>query len=157
MKQKLQDIMTQNVASVSPQQTVAQAAQIMSQYNVGVVPVVQNGKPVGMLTDRDITLRVSSNGQDANTTQVQSVMSNGVMSGTTDMDVHEASKLMAQNQIRRLPVTQNGQMAGIVSLGDLAVQNVYQNEAGQALTSISQPAKPQMQSGQQQQQQPQMY
>ncbi|MBO8137557.1 MAG: CBS domain-containing protein [Desulfotomaculum sp.] len=145
--------MTENVATVSPQQTVAEAAQIMSRYNVGSVPVVQNGKPVGMLTDRDITLRVSAQGQDANTTQVQSVMSSGVMTGTPEMDVHEAAKLMSQNQIRRLPVVQNGQVAGIVSLGDLAVKNIYQNEAGEALSNISKPSSPQNQAGLQQQNQ----
>ncbi|MBM7854851.1 CBS domain-containing protein [Desulfohalotomaculum tongense] len=154
MSQKLQDIMTQNVATVSPQQTVAEAAQIMSQYNVGSVPVVQNGKPVGIITDRDIALRVASKGQSAGTVQVQSVMSTNVVTGSPEMDVHQAASMMAQNQIRRLPVVENGQLAGIVSLGDLAVENIYQNEAGQALSDISKPSQPQ---GQPSPQQPQMY
>lgn len=143
MSQKLQDIMTANVATISPQQTVAEAAQMMSQYNVGSIPVVQNGNAVGMITDRDITLRVTAKGQDGQTTTVESAMSKNVITGTPQMDVHEAANLMAQNQIRRLPVVDNGTVAGIVALGDLAVQNIYQNEAGEALTNISKPAEPQ--------------
>jgi CBS domain-containing protein len=143
LSQKLQDIMTANVATISPQQTVAEAAQMMSQYNVGSIPVVQNGNAVGMITDRDITLRVTAKGQDGQTTTVESAMSKNVITGTPQMDVHEAANLMAQNQIRRLPVVDNGTVAGIVALGDLAVQNIYQNEAGEALTNISKPAEPQ--------------
>ncbi|WP_333870678.1 CBS domain-containing protein [Desulforamulus putei] len=144
MSQRLKDIMTQNVATVTPQQTVQEAAQLMSQYNVGSVPVVENGKCVGIVTDRDIALRAVSQGQDPATTKVQTVMTTGVVTGTPQMDVHEAANLMAQRQIRRLPVVENGQLAGIVALGDLATQNIYQNEAGQALSSISEPSSPTM-------------
>ncbi|SHE93619.1 CBS domain-containing protein [Desulforamulus putei DSM 12395] len=144
MSQRLKDIMTQNVATVTPQQTVQEAAQLMSQYNVGSVPVVENGKCVGIVTDRDIALRAVSQGQDPATTKVQTVMTTGVVTGTPQMDVHEAANLMARRQIRRLPVVENGQLAGIVALGDLATQNIYQNEAGQALSSISEPSSPTM-------------
>ncbi len=145
MSQTLREIMTQNVATVTPQQTVAEAAQIMSQYNVGAVPVVENGKAVGIITDRDIALRVTAKGQNPSATKVESAMSTGLVTGTPDMDVHEAANLMAQNQVRRLPVVDhNNSLAGIVSLGDLAVESIYQNEAGEALSSISQPASPQM-------------
>ncbi|MDK2820966.1 MAG: hypothetical protein PWP31_931 [Clostridia bacterium] len=142
---KLGDIMTRNIVTVSPQQTISEAAQIMSQYNIGSVPVVQNGQCVGIITDRDITLRVTAKGQDAGMTKVESVMSKNVVTGNPQMSVQEAANLMAQNQIRRLPVVDNNnQICGIVALGDLAVQNVYQDEAGEALSSISEPASPQM-------------
>ncbi|CCO08194.1 CBS domain-containing protein [Desulforamulus hydrothermalis] len=144
MKQQLKEIMTPQVATVSPQQTVQEAAQLMSQYNVGSVPVVDNGRCVGIVTDRDIALRAVSQGHNPSTTKVQTVMTAGVVTGTPQMDVHEAANLMAQRQIRRLPVVENGRLAGIVSLGDLATQNIYQNEAGQALSSISEPAAPTM-------------
>lgn len=144
MSQKLQDIMTQKVATVTPQQSVQEAAQLMSQYNVGAIPVVENGKCVGIVTDRDITLRAVSQGQAPGNTKVQAVMTDGIVTGTPQMDVHEAANLMAQRQIRRLPVVENGQLAGIVALGDLATQNIYQNEAGQALTQISEPSSPTM-------------
>ncbi|MEW6066243.1 hypothetical protein P378_03370 [Desulforamulus profundi] len=144
MSQKLQDIMTQKVATVNPQQTVQEAAQLMSQHNVGSIPVVENGQCVGIITDRDIALRAVSQGQNPATTKVQSVMTTGIVTGTPQMDVHEAANLMAQRQIRRLPVVENGRLAGIVALGDLATQNIYQNEAGQALTQISEPSSPTM-------------
>jgi len=140
----LKDIMTQNVATVSPRQTVQQAAQLMSRHNVGSVPVVENGKCVGIVTDRDIALRAVSQGQSPQSVTVQSVMSTNVVTGNPQMDVHEAADLMAQKQIRRLPVVENGQVTGIVALGDLATQNIYQNEAGQALSSISEPSSPTM-------------
>ncbi|GAB6158752.1 CBS domain-containing protein [Desulfotomaculum varum] len=144
MKQQLKEIMTPQVATVSPQQTVQEAAQLMSQYNVGSVPVVENGRCVGIVTDRDIALRAVSQGHNPSTTKVQTVMTTGVVTGTPQMDVHEAANIMAQRQIRRLPVVENGRLAGIVSLGDLATQNIYQNEAGQALSDISEPSAPTM-------------
>lgn len=142
MPKKLSEIMTTNVATVSPQQTVAEAAQMMSQYNVGSIPVVQNGQPVGMVTDRDITLRVTAQGENAQSVTVDSIMSTNLATGTPEMNVHEAANLMAERQIRRLPVVENNQLSGIVALGDLAVENIHQNEAGEALSSISQPAEP---------------
>ncbi|WP_031515954.1 CBS domain-containing protein [Desulfofalx alkaliphila] len=143
MSQKLQEIMTTNVATVSPQQSVAEVAQIMSRHNIGSVPVVENGRCVGMITDRDITLRVTAQGQNPANTPVQSVMSTDLVTGNSQMDVHDAASLMARHQIRRLPVVDNGKLSGIVALGDFAVQNIYQDEAGQALSSISEPASPQ--------------
>jgi len=139
----LQDIMTSNVVTVSPQQTVEEAAQIMSQYNIGSVPVVQNGQCVGIVTDRDITLRTTAKGQTAQSTKVESIMSRNVITGTLQMDVHEAADLMTQNQIRRLPVVDdNNQLRGIVALGDLAVKDIYEDEAGDALSNISKPSSP---------------
>lgn len=144
MVQSLQQIMTQNVVSVSPQQSVSEAAQMMSRYNVGSVPVVENEQVVGILTDRDISLRTTSRGMDPKTTTVDSVMSRDLVTGTPQMDVHEAADLMKQKQIRRLPVVDNNRLAGMVSLGDLATRAIYQNEAGQALSGISVPSSPQM-------------
>jgi len=141
----LQDAMTRNVVTASPQQTVQEAANIMSQYNIGFVPVVENGQSVGIITDRDITLRVTAKGQNPQTTKVEAVMSRNVITATPQMDVHETANLMAQKQIRRLPVVDNdNRVCGVVALGDLAVRDIYQNEAGKALSSISEPAAPQM-------------
>lgn len=142
MTQKLKDVMTQNIATISPQQSIQEASQLMSQHNVGSIPVVDNGRCVGIVTDRDIALRAVSQGQSPSATTVQSVMTTDIVTGTPAMDVHEAANLMAQRQIRRLPVVDNGSVTGIVALGDLATQNIYQNEAGQALAQISEPASP---------------
>lgn len=141
---QLRDIMTSNVVTVNETQSVQDAAALMSQHNIGAIPVVNNsGQMVGIVTDRDITLRTTAQGQNAQTPVSQVMTSQQIVQGTPDMDVHEASNLMAQQQIRRLPVIENGQLAGMVALGDLAVQNQYANEAEQALQNISTPSAPQ--------------
>ena len=137
MVQSLQEIMSKNVATISPQQSVAEAAQIMSQHNIGSIPVVQNGQCVGIITDRDITLRAAAKGANTTTTKVETIMSKNVVTATPQMDVHEASKLMADKQIRRLPIVENNKLTGIIAIGDIAVENKYQNEAGDALSDIS--------------------
>ncbi|WP_067726989.1 CBS domain-containing protein [Oceanobacillus damuensis] len=144
MSQSLRDIMTSHVMTVNETQSVQEAAALMSQYNVGAIPVVNNsGQMVGIITDRDITLRTTAQGQNAQTQVSQVMTAQQVVQGTPDMDVHQAAQLMAQQQIRRLPVVENGQIVGMVALGDLAVQNQYANEAEQALSSISTPSAPQ--------------
>lgn len=141
---QLRDIMTSNVITVNETQTVQEAAALMSQYNIGAIPVVNNSRQmVGIVTDRDITLRTTAQGENAQTPVSQVMTAQQIVQGTPDMDVHQASSLMAQQQIRRLPVTENGQIVGMVALGDLAVQNQYANEAEQALQSISTPSAPQ--------------
>ncbi|MBU8908677.1 CBS domain-containing protein [Desertibacillus haloalkaliphilus] len=141
MAQTLNEIMSKNVVSVSPQQSVQEAAALMSQYNIGSIPVVENGQLRGIITDRDITLRSTAQGSAANT-PVSQCMTAGVTAGSPTMDVHQAAQMMAQNQVRRLPVVDNNGVVGMVALGDLAVQNIYQNEAEQALSNISTPSRP---------------
>jgi len=99
---------------------------------------------VGILTDRDIALRSTSKGLDPNNTKVDSVMSKDIITGSPQMDVHEAANIMKNKQIRRLPVVDNNQLTGMVSIGDLATTDIYQNEAGEALTGISEPSTPLM-------------
>ena len=144
MTKSLKDVMTKTVATITPRQTVKEAAQLMKQYNVGSLPVVENDNCVGIITDRDITLRMVSQGQDAQSTNIQTIMSTNIVTATPQMDVHEAANLMASRQVRRLPVIENGQVTGIVALGDLATVNIYQNEAGHALSNISEPSSPTM-------------
>lgn len=139
----IKSIMSDHVVTIEANQSIQEAASLMSQHNIGAIPVVENGKMVGIVTDRDITLRSTANGSNG-LTFVSQVMSKELVSGSPEMDVHEAANLMAQKQIRRLPVVENGQVVGMVALGDLATQNIYQNEAEQALSSISTPSKPQM-------------
>lgn len=140
---QLREIMTQEVASVSPQDNVYKAASLMKEHNIGAVPVVENGQVRGMVTDRDLVLRAVAE-QRNEQVNVGEVMSNQVISGSPEMSVDEASRLMAQNQIRRLPVVENNQLVGMVSLGDLAVRQPHADEAGQALSNISEPSSPQM-------------
>jgi len=140
--QSVQNIMTTNVATVSPNQTIQEAAQLMSQYNVGAVPVVENGRVRGIVTDRDITLRSTAQGLNAQT-PVSEVMSTNLVTGRPNMTVQEAASLMSQNQIRRLPIVENNELRGIVALGDIATNNAYDQQAEQALSNISEPSRPQ--------------
>lgn len=129
--------MTTDVKSVSPNDSLSQAALLMEQLNVGSVPVVDNNKVVGIVTDRDIALRNVARGQNPNQ-KVSDVMTTNVTSAPPDMDVHSAADIMASSQIRRLPVVDNGNLVGIVAIGDLAVEDIFENEAGEALHDISQ-------------------
>ncbi|MGM7683611.1 CBS domain-containing protein [Cytobacillus sp. Hm23] len=138
----LRNIMTENVATVSSNQTIQEAAEIMKQNNVGSIPVVDNGQICGIITDRDITLRSTAEGLN-NSTSVSQVMSKNLVSGTPEMTVEEAADVMAQNQIRRLPVVENNKLCGIVALGDLATNESFDNEAEEALSSISEPSNTQ--------------
>jgi len=142
MAHSISEVMTKNIVSVSSQQTIQEAAQLMKQHNIGAIPVVDSGRLKGIVTDRDITIRSTAGGVDANT-PVSHCMSPNVTVANSNMEVQEVANLMAQHQIRRLPVVDNNQLVGMVALGDLAEQNIYQNEAGIALSSISTPAQPQ--------------
>ncbi|WP_249871795.1 CBS domain-containing protein [Oceanobacillus saliphilus] len=144
MKHSLRDIMTSDVHTVNESQSIKAAAEMMSKYNIGAVPVVNsNGRMVGIITDRDITLRSTAQGETAQTPISEVMTAQQIVKGTPDMDVIEAIQLMANQQIRRLPVVENEQIVGMVALGDLAVEEQYDNEAEKALTSISTPAAPQ--------------
>lgn len=133
---KVKQIMTTDVSSVAPNDTVTKAASIMEQLNVGSVPVTDNKRIVGIVTDRDIVLRGVAKGKDANL-KVSDVMSTDVKYAAPDMDVHTAADIMAENQVRRLPVVESDTLVGIVAIGDLAVENIFENEAGEALHNIS--------------------
>lgn len=136
--------MTSDVFTVSSTQSIQDAAKIMSDNNIGAIPVVdQSGSMVGIVTDRDITLRSTAQGEAADTPVAEVMTAQKIVQGTPDMDVHEAVQLMSQQQIRRLPVTENGHVIGMVALGDIAVDNQYNNEAEQALSTISTPSAPQ--------------
>ncbi|MFZ5943275.1 MAG: CBS domain-containing protein [Bacillota bacterium] len=142
---KLRNIMTKDVSAVSPQDSIIEAAKIMQQRNVGCIPVCDNNQQVkGILTDRDIVIRIVAEGKDPKEIDVNNVMSTGLTLGSPDMEAEEAAKIMSQHQIRRLPVVENNRLTGIVSIGDLATNNIFVDEAGQALSEISQPSRPLM-------------
>ena len=141
---RIKEIMTTNVKTISESCTLQEAAEHMKSLNVGSIPVCnKSNKLVGMVTDRDMVVRGLTSGSDSNT-PVSQVMSTNPVSIEPDTGVHEAARVMAKNQIRRLPVVENNKVVGIVSIGDLAVRDIYINEAGDALSSISEPASPMM-------------
>lgn len=137
-------LMTKDVQICVPNDSVTRAAQIMSDVNCGAVPIVDNNnKVVGMLTDRDIVLRVVAKGIRLEDAKCGDTMTQPVVTCRPGDDAHDVANRMAKKQIRRLPVVDNeGRLAGIVALGDLATVNIHVNEAGDALSSISEPARP---------------
>lgn len=139
----LRTIMTTNVATVNLFDNVFEVAEKMEQLNVGVIPVVDNGNLVGMITDRDLVLRGYAQ-KRSGSSSVEELMTRDVVVGTPDMSVDEVAQLMAERQIRRLPVVEDGRLVGIVSIGDLAVRNELADEAGEALSQISQSTRTEM-------------
>lgn len=135
----VKEIMTKEVRVCSPHDSVTAAAKIMREINCGSVPVCEGKKVIGMITDRDIVLNVVADGKDTNNTHCHDCMTSDVITCSPDADVHECARIMADHQIRRLPVVQNEEMVGICAIGDLARVNIYVNEAGEALSQISEP------------------
>ena len=140
---KIRDIMTHDVQTVSPNDTIRRAAQMMDELNVGVLPVCDGTKLVGMVTDRDITVRATSAGLTPDGCKVSEVMTEGARYCYEDDPVVEVTRLMAGQQIRRVPVVdRNDKLIGIVSLGDLAVDAKDTRAVNDALERISTPAEP---------------
>jgi CBS domain-containing protein len=133
---KVKDVMTQNVATVNRDDSVEKAAQLMNEYNVGSIPICDNNKVVGVITDRDIALRSVAKGLN-NNIKVGDIMTSNPVVANKDMDIHDAARIMSERQIRRLPVEDNENIIGIVSLGDIAIEPKYEDEAQKALSGIS--------------------
>src|SRR5215213_5731070 len=134
------DVMTPNPRTVQPGDTLQSAAQVMDELNVGVLPVTDGGRLVGMLTDRDIVIRSTSAGHDPRTATVADAMTGEVRTLPADASVLDAIRMMKEQQLRRVPVVDTGgTLIGILSLGDLA--DAGTPEAGDALEAISTPAE----------------
>ena len=137
----LSQCMTHHPITVAPHDTVQQAARLMDQYNIGCLPVCQRGELVGLLTDRDITVRATCLGLAPDAVSVAQVMSVGVRSCHHDQTADDALRLMADVQIRRLPVLDDsGRLWGIVSMGDLLARQSSPVEA--ALRRVCTPSEP---------------
>lgn len=140
---QLKNIMTQGVEVVHPEATLQEAAEKMRRLDVGPLPVCDGDQLVGMLTDRDITVRAVAEGCDPTTTSVREAMTPDIVYCYEDQDVQEAANLMAQYQIRRIPIlNRNKRLVGMVSLGDLAVSTSDQTQTGEVLEQVSEPAEP---------------
>jgi CBS domain-containing protein len=135
---KVREIMTRNVTLVAPTDDLRSAAQLMEKNDFGMVPVGENDRLVGMLTDRDSTVRAVARGLAPDQTRVRDVMTTDVKYVYDDESVADVSRNMSQLQVRRLPVlNREKRLVGIVSLGDLALKQP--KPAGEALRSISEP------------------
>jgi len=138
---KVKNIMSREVDTVAPETILRDAAERMNTLDVGVLPVCVNDRLVGVLTDRDITVRATADGLDPFATQVGDIMSkDDLIICFEDQDVEEAAQMMRDKQVRRLPVlSQDRRLVGIVSLGDLAVDAGDLRRSGETLKAISQP------------------
>jgi CBS domain-containing protein len=140
--QTIQDVMTRDVQSISPQETIQRAAQMMDELNVGAIPVLDGRKLVGMITDRDITVRATAAGRAPDSVRVGEVMSTDVRTCSPSQTVDEVLGQMGDVQIRRVPVIDQDsqQVVGIVSLGDMATK--HSAGVDHALEEVSRPAEP---------------
>lgn len=131
------DVMTRNVRTLTPSDTVAQAAKAMLELNVGVIPVCEGDKLLGMVTDRDIVIRAVAQGLDGNT-PLAKVMSANVRTAKQTDDLDQVLADMAASQIRRLPVVDaSDRLVGIISIGDIAVKGQDEEDVGESLGEIS--------------------
>ena len=132
------DIMTDKVISVAAREPVTAAARLLRQYNLGALPVCDdNGKLLGMVTDRDIAVRCVAAQADPAGTTVDQIMSRGIITAGPEDSLDRAVYLMSTDQVRRLPVLEDGRLVGMVSLCDLARDRRCDMEAAEALTEIS--------------------
>jgi CBS domain-containing protein len=139
---KVRDIMTKNPETVMPGTTIGAVASMMRDLDVGIIPVVNEGRLLGVITDRDITIRVTAAGLNPLETTVQDFMSPNPVSLSPDDKVEKARDLMAERQIRRLLVTEGDELVGIVSLGDVATKDKSEDDkTGKVLEEISESTK----------------
>ena len=135
---KLREIMTNTVVRINPEESVAVAARTLARYNVGMLPVCGgDGRLCGVVTDRDLVTRCVAAGRQPGATMVREVMTTHVVSARPDMDTVMAAQLMGRQQVRRLPVVENGKLCGMVSLADLASREESTYDATDALAGIS--------------------
>ncbi len=136
-KMKVRELMSGPAIRIAPGEPVTVAARTLEYYNVGVLPVCgYDGQLRGVVTDRDLVIRCLAAGRQPGQTQVGEIMTTRVVAVRPDTEVSAAARLMAREQIRRLPVVENGKLCGMVSLGDLAGREESAPDAVDALTDI---------------------
>ena len=136
----VREVMTTNPRCVSPNDSIQMAARIMKEEDTGVVPIVDNGRAVGVVTDRDIVIRAIADGGQPNK-PVREICSRDLVCATPDMSTREATRIMSERQIRRLPVVEGDRLVGIVSIGDIAVEEGKDSRTGETLEQISEGVK----------------
>jgi len=135
---KVEQLMSQSIIKIHPEESVEVASRTLTHYNIGALPVCDTqGKLCGMLTDRDVVTRCIAANLSPKETKVSDIMTRNVVSAKADMDANVAAHLMGRQQVRRLPVTENGFVKGMLSLGDLARREESIMDAADALSDIS--------------------
>ena len=135
---KVKDICSCETLTVTAQDTVKEAACKMAKHNIGALPVVDYSlRVIGMITDRDITVRITAEGKDASRYSVGDIMTHDISCVCMDADIESATKIMSKAKVRRLPVVDEGRIVGFISLGDITRTGKFDMEAGHALCEIS--------------------
>jgi CBS domain-containing protein len=130
--------MSSELKTAKPDMTAADAAGLMRNYDVGVIPVVDDDEPlVGLVTDRDLVVRVIADREDPNQVRLRDIATKSVVTVTPDMSISEARDLMAEHKVRRLPVMKDGRTVGIISLGDIALADASKRAVGDTLEDVS--------------------
>jgi CBS domain-containing protein len=136
MGKHIRDVMTPTPQTVRAESPAAEAAKAMKEADAGMIPVVEDGQLVGAVTDRDIVLRVVAEGKDPRSTPVREIASTELVTVKPDQDLDEALKLMAQHQVRRLPVVEDGRLVGVLAQADVARVG-DEREVGETVEQIS--------------------
>ena len=137
---KAKDIMTAKPECATPGTNIADVARIMRDMNVGIVPVTDDDRLLGVITDRDITIRVTAGGMSPQDVTVQDFMSPNPVTVSPEDSVEDVRKLMADNQIRRVMVVDDGNLVGVISLGDVALNERDKDaKTGAVLEKVSEP------------------
>ena len=136
MGKSVRDAMTSDVVTATPSQSLTEAAVLMKEKDIGSVPVVDDGRVIGVLTDRDIVIRAVADGTDPHSVQVGDVTSRDLVSVRPDDDLDEVLKLMALHQVRRLPVVDEGRLVGVIAQADVA-EVAKDKQVGQVVEEIS--------------------
>lgn len=135
---RVRDLMSKSVVTIAPEESAALAARLLSRHELGALPVcAPDGTLAGIVTDRDIITRCVAAGEEPGRVPVRDIMSPAPSVITPETPVSAAARLMAQRQVRRLPVVEQGQVVGMLSLGDLARSRRTDTEAAEALSDIS--------------------
>ena len=138
--QLLKNLMSRDVKVISPEMTIGDAAKKMRDGDFGMMPVGEDDRMIGSISDRDIAIRAVAEGKDADT-KVRDVMTEGIAWAYEDDTVEQAAKIMSERQVRRLPVVdRDKRLVGIVALGDFAVERSEIKPAAEALSEISKPS-----------------
>jgi len=140
MANSVRDAMTADPRSIGKSVSVVEAARLMREQDIGSLPITDDEQLVGMITDRDITMRVVAEAADPNATSVEDVYSRDLISVEPDNDLEEALGLMARHQIRRLPVVEDGRLVGIVAQADIALSE-NETKTGELVEAISAPSE----------------
>lgn len=130
-------VMTEAPKTLSAERNAADAAGLMAQYDIGAIPVMRDGRLAGIVTDRDLVVRVLAHRREPTSVTLDEILTRVVTTVTPDVQLSEVRNLMSERRIRRIPVVKDDQLVGIVSLGDVALADASKRAVGETLEEVS--------------------